>query len=317
MRNFIDMVRPLVENPNKTVVYHGDTRPDFAPHAGSFYSSERGESFVEDYLPLYDPETDRDIETFDEYYWHRRSNWGILETDGLIDQMIGDADLAGMEIYENGVRNYYITDVSVLTRVDDMVTEKDEPLDMSVSARMARATQQGFTIPAYHGTGAKFDSFDLDKGKPSIMGGFAPHFSLRKAEADGYKAGAGKGARTLSCLLRVSNPFTVDMNQTIMSDRDEYKALVGKDWDGDDNPSKWRVLDHMVNANLSHDRRTMWVNIYAALKKRGYDGILYKDMLADFADGQYDKMIVFDPRNIRLRSAAFDPANSQSTNIKA
>lgn len=190
-------------------------------------------------------------------------------------------------------------------------------LDMSDAARMSRAKEQGFTQLAYHGTASKFDSFDLDKGKPSIMGGFAPHFSLSMAEANGYRKEAGKGAKTLECLLRVNNPFTVEVgSNSHMSTREEYKKLVGGEWPHEGDPTKWNVLDNMVNARLNYDRRTMWVMIYDALRNSGYDGILYTNVMGDHIDGRYDKIVVFDPRNIRLQSAAFDPAKTQSTNIR-
>ena len=76
-----------------------------------------------------------------------------------------------------------------------------EDLPMDPASRMQRAKDMGFTVAAYHGTKAKFNEFDLEKGQPSVMGGYAPHFADDKSESRGY---AGRKGQVLHVLLRGS-----------------------------------------------------------------------------------------------------------------
>lgn len=58
--------------------------------------------------------------------------------------------------------------------------EEENSLPMDKDSRMQRAKQLGFTIRAYHGTGAKFNEFDLEKGRGSVLTGHAPIFQQKK-----------------------------------------------------------------------------------------------------------------------------------------
>ena len=50
------------------------------------------------------------------------------------------------------------------------------------ASRMARARELGFTVKAWHGTNSKFNEFDIERGKPHIVSGYAPHFADRRKE---------------------------------------------------------------------------------------------------------------------------------------
>lgn len=201
-------------------------------------------------------------------------------------------------------------------RLDD-IFESD--LDMSDGARMERAKALGFTVTAYHGTKAKFNEFDVEKGKPSVMGGYAPHFADRHAEADGYRKEAGRGAKVLHCLLRVRKPLIISFTPGVGKlTKAEYKRITGKDWTQTDFPPTGRkALDDMMWAFGWTDHRANWTNAYKVLKSKGYDGLFYPDVAGDHTDGQYGKYIVFDPKNVRLIDAAFDPAKSDSADLRA
>lgn len=207
-----------------------------------------------------------------------------------------------------------------IKQVGREITESAE-LDMSDQARMERAKQLGFTITAFHGTKAKFNEFDVEKGKPSIMGGYAPHFSDSYGEASGYAHEAGRGAKVLRCLLRVSNPLVISFDPAKgVLDPAEYKRITGFEWDGKDErfpPTGRKALDKIMDSHGWTDHRANWTNAYKLLVSKGYDGLFYPDVAADHTSGKYGKYIVIDPKNVRLASAAFDPAKSESADLRA
>lgn len=198
---------------------------------------------------------------------------------------------------------------------------EDAELDMSEDARMDRAEALGFTIPVFHGTNAKFDEFSLEKGKPSIMGGFAPHFSDKRKEADGYRKEAGRGAKVLHCLLRIKKPLVISFDpQKGKLSPAEYKRITGHAWDGGDDrfpPNGRKALDKLMDDFGWEDHRANWTNAYQVLRSKGYDGLFYPDVAADHSEGQYGKYVVFDPKNVRLVDAAFDPSKSGSADLRA
>lgn len=201
----------------------------------------------------------------------------------------------------------------------DIVCEEVASLDMSDKARMARAKELGFTIPAYHGTGAKFDQFDVEKGKPSVIGGYAPHFADAKGEADGYRKKAGRGAKVLHCLLRINKPLIVSLEGAGQITPAEYQRLTGEEWpkDSEWKPTGYKALNRIMDRFGWTDHRANWTNAYKILSSKGYDALYYPDILADYTSGRYGKYVVFDPRNIRLVDAAFDPARSSSADLRA
>lgn len=222
-----------------------------------------------------------------------------------------------------GIEDHQVTnifDVANLQSVTGDLTE-DVELDMSDAARMQRAKELGFTVTAFHGTKAKFNEFDVEKGKPSVMGGYAPHFADSYGEADGYRKEAGRGAKVLACLLRVKKPLIISFTPGVGKITPaEYKRITGKAWDGTDPkfpPSGRKALDDMMWAFGWTDHRANWTNAYKVLKSKGYDGLFYPDVAADHTSGQYGKYIVFDPKNVRLIDAAFDPAKSDSADLRA
>ena len=194
----------------------------------------------------------------------------------------------------------------------------EDGLPMDDASRMARAKELGFTIPAYHGTKAAFNEFDVEKGKPSIMGGHAPHFSATKAEAKGY-ASRAKGAQVLEVLLRVHKPLVISYN-TMLPEYSpaEFKAITGEEWtDAEFQPTGKRILQALQDNFGWADHKANWVNVYRVLSKHGFDALLYPDMLPDHSAKKYDKYVVFNPKNVRLTTAAFDPSQSESSNLRA
>jgi hypothetical protein len=216
-------------------------------------------------------------------------------------------------------------------------------LPMDTASRMQRAKELGFTVRAYHGTGNKFKEFDIEKGRPNVLSGHAPHFADSKAEAQGYadtandpeehKAGRTDGSgkvRVLDCLLRVKNPFVVDYDKKLS--RAEFEKIVGR------LPIKDRFVEkpqidtyrlttkgaiHEMTTMYGYerdqyaDRKAMWTIIYKRLRDAGYDALYFPETPADHSRLNYNKIVILDPKNVRSIKAKFDPAQSNSANLMA
>ena len=162
--------------------------------------------------------------------------------------------------------------------------------------------------------------------------GYAPHFADKKPEATGYakqRSETGRG-RTLEVLLRVKRPFVLDLNgprQFISPE--EYERLVGRPFEDkfETKPGTRRTLSDMeytfhAKPGMEFSRedasnRRRWTEIYRRLMDEGYDAILSPETPADHSDLPYGKYMVFEPKNIRLAKAAFDPTQSESSDLMA
>ena len=202
------------------------------------------------------------------------------------------------------------------------IIEETSELSLDEESRMARAQKLGFTCRAYHGTGNSFEAFDLDKGKPSAVSGYAPHFSSSKAEAAGYaKERKAKGQKTnvLDCLLRIKKPFEASFYKEISTT--DFKKITGRIPDRDESTTMdvLRMLGtiHGYERDKYEDRRMQWTLIYARLKSLGYDAITFPDTPADHSVHHYTKIVVLDAKNVRSIKARFDPAHADSSNLMA
>lgn len=144
-------------------------------------------------------------------------------------------------------------------------TAADLPMD--TVSRMQRAKAMGFTIPAFHGTNAVFNAFDVEKGNVTGHRGYAPYFADKKAEAAGYaksRRAKGEKAHVMHVLLRVRNPWIDTYDRPVGAA--EYKKLVGRDPSPDDLPCKagWALNDMMKPylRQFPDDRRKAWSAIY-------------------------------------------------------
>lgn len=156
------------------------------------------------------------------------------------------------------------------------------PLDKQ--SRMIRAKELGFTTIAYHGTNQKFNEFELGKGKPHILSGYAPHFSNSNNESKGY------GGKVLKCLLRINNPFKA--SYTINLSKSKFKSIVGRLPKDNDRMTTMDVLRELCNIHgyerdRYEDKRKMWTLIYARLIELGYDSIIFPDILYQIIQQNY------------------------------
>lgn len=237
--------------------------------------------------------------------------------DGLVYENIveGNGD-SWVPFWKHQIKSVY--NRGTWSKLRDNISEADTP-----DPRMQRAKEMGFTIPAFHGTGAKFNEFSLEKGKPSMMGGHAPHFADNKKEANGYakeRRQAGEKAKVIHVLLRVNNPLVIDMNgkQGVLAPK-EYQKIVGKPFAPGDyrpHPTGYDALRELGNAiGYTEDRKDHWNQVYSKLMELGYDALKYVNVAADYQNGIYTKYIVFDPKNIRSVDAEFNTSKSDSRNI--
>ncbi len=165
-------------------------------------------------------------------------------------------------------------------------------LPMDEASRMARAAEQGFTNKVYHGTGF---SGNMEEITPSARGFVGPgvYTTRNPSSASDYAIGNAEymamrgepyAPNVLPLLTSVKNPLRV-------RDREEY-------WD-------------VVNTLLPNRRPGMGLpksqaeqlddakEITSALKKAGYDGVLWGD----------EVVVPLESSQVRSRFAKFDPAN--------
>jgi hypothetical protein len=101
-------------------------------------------------------------------------------------------------------------------------------LDMSKAARMARAAEQGFDVPAYHGTGRVFGEFSAAERGSNFPGySVGTYAASNPEEAARYAIGDGANVRPVQ--LRMNNPYIVSdprLASAIVVDQDRWHALA-------------------------------------------------------------------------------------------
>ena len=212
---------------------------------------------------------------------------------------------------------------------------EDSELPMDKASRMKRAKELGYIIPAYHGTTAKFNEFDFERGRSSPIGGFAPYFTDRHEEAKGYAdtrgEERGEKGRVMHVLLRIRKPlyvqnlFAKTPDEYERIDPELYKTITGGALPDEDSRQRYlTVMDAFRHAGSlyyqktqTYDHRAIWAGIYQRLRKAGYDAIIHTETPADHSPGSYSKIVMLDMSGIRLTTAAFDPAKSNSSNLRA
>lgn len=213
-----------------------------------------------------------------------------------------------------------------LMRFIDIITESDLPMDKK--SRMDRAQAMGFTHSAFHGTAAKFNEFEMERGNANHSG-FAPFFADKRAEAKGY-ADASSG-KVMSVLLRIRKPLMVPSTWATMpenvtpTDEETYSLITGGELPRDTERERalhnQDAIEHAMDVHYeetgNYDRREIWTKIYQRLIGAGYDAIIWEDVRADHHNGKYSKIVMLDMSGIRLTSAAFDPSKATSRGLRA
>jgi len=211
-----------------------------------------------------------------------------------------------------------------------------EALAMDEASRMGRAAEQGFTNPMYHGTRADFTEFDpaiSDLGIHVTPRADTANTAVNTTMTKGSNGRFGPGARIM--------PLQVKMDQTLdtrdvglwtspshwvntygSADKNyagvPFRIRPGYEQSTND-PETIKAIYELalkdIQANNGGPSSTFASDVRDLLRKAGYDSLQY----SNFTEGAGEpSFMVLDPRNIRSKFAAFNPAMAGKTrNIMA
>ena len=176
-------------------------------------------------------------------------------------------------------------------------------LPMDEASRMARAREMGFNVDAYHGTRAPdFASFHPGSHFGSVEAANKRLSDLSELGDASLPWGMPRGDEAREAV------YPVKLRAQKVIDLDD----MGEWTDADIAPQLYRkglIGDDELNAAINGDLDTFdW------LKSQGYDAVRYRN---DFEGAGSPSYMVLDPKNIRSKFAAFDPAQSDSANLLA
>jgi hypothetical protein len=123
-------IKTILESISTITVYHGGDHPE--PHDNMYFSTdlrfatEYGKVFqykinlgkmfdsleeesVSDFLPMYDPYTESDVETISDYMDRSSDTWELIE------QHLSDIEAMGYDsvrVFEGGIENFLVFDKS-------------------------------------------------------------------------------------------------------------------------------------------------------------------------------------------------------------
>lgn len=199
--------------------------------------------------------------------------------------------------------------------------------------RASRAAEQGYTVRAYHGTIANFDAFD-----PRRTGDIGMHFGTAEqadtASKNAWSRQYEEGSNVIPVLLKIRHPLRVkDMFSTLrtryinrakqwclltpgfLPNQEDHAAIYDAAKAADKARRKaggeWGALrgnNAAEQLQLKDADRRFWQAIEASLKHQGYDGLIY----ANRVEGGGDSYVVFDPSQVRVVHATFDPTKTDS-----
>ena len=169
-------------------------------------------------------------------------------------------------------------------------------LPMDEASRLARAREMGFDVdrPMYHGTSYSFPEFQVSEAGMMGPGVYvtnlpseADYYAKKSAEFRNFAEGRPDvGANVVPVVVREGNLFDLDA-------RDMWKAF------GDPDSQEELV------------RRAREAGYIGARGSSPYSGSGQK------AEGIVEYISMFDPKDVRSRFAAFDPAMRESANLLA
>ena len=174
--------------------------------------------------------------------------------------------------------------VSMMSRAAD--------LPMDEASRMARATDQGFTVDAYHGSPRQFDAFDGAKAGSATDAGYLGrgiYASSDPAEASIYARDTGS---VYPLKLRMERPLVLD-------ERFDGRRSVDR--------------EVVVREALGLPPGATADDVTAALASAGHDGVVFNWKRF----GESSEYMVPNPEQARSRFAAFDPAKKNSRDLLA
>jgi Inorganic Pyrophosphatase/ADP-Ribosyltransferase in polyvalent proteins len=186
-------------------------------------------------------------------------------------------------------------------------------LPMDEASRMTRAQEQGFVVPAFHGTSSAFDQFGRIEGGNARGEGY--YFSTSPETASRYATGdvnrispsGNAEANVMPVLLRMDKPFDENAMLSKPDLRAFEKALIdsGEPWKKGEFVN-W--FDYAYPPNGANVLQTISYNPAdqnAILRKLRYDGRI--GFAIDRTGSGARDIMVFSPEQVRSRYASFDP----------
>jgi hypothetical protein len=239
-----------------------------------------------------------------------------------------------------GSSNFVMFDdalVDILERNGQPVAKAAEPaLDMSQDARMARAAEQGFTGPYYHGTTGDFPAFDPTKSTDLGMHFGTPE-QANTAGANILTRQYDDGANVVPVMLRsdktarVKDIFNVvgqtyqgkakalTLGSELQFNNADRAALYAAAKDADKASKKmggdWGRMsaDEKTIAAFDDASQRFYDVLGQAAKNQGVDALKYTNKV----EGKADSIAVLDPSQVRSVHAAFDPKKRHSADLLA
>jgi len=223
------------------------------------------------------------------------------------DAMIGDVTDAYMAVMAGGSPGAAMRKGSTLGAGGGRVGKSALPMDEA--SRMARAREMGLTKNVYHGTPRPIDKFE-ERGLGIHVG--------TKGQADSIIK-HGPTAKIVSGQEYAPNSSVMPLvtkNGKYLELEDPGSHL----WDANELLSqlawvKTKDFPDGITLNFKDKFNPTLDEIRMGLMEKGYDGISYKNIIE--GNGRDRSYIIFNPKNIRSKFAAFDPAKSDSPNLLA
>jgi hypothetical protein len=175
-----------------------------------------------------------------------------------------------------------------------------DELPMDEASRMARAESEGFDTGTtfYHGTKADIDEFNPNPSDAYDSGwlGRGTYITTNPGTASAYsglKAGTG-GERVM--------PLYARLNDMKILDVDPSAKIVGQ----------------RIEMEEGREAARRWAQDQTdELRAQGYDGVRVTYRAGDVGSSAGEELVVFDPKNLRSRSARFDPSKFESASLIA
>ena len=204
---------------------------------------------------------------------------------------------------------------------------RDAGLPMDEASRMARARQLGFDTeaPLYHGTASDVEAFSrgrfggATKAKSAQQGAWLTDDA---STASGYAEHAqGEGVQKLidrSYAAEARGDFNAA--EALMAQAEQLEAAGGRGGNVLPVVARGKIKDlDMEGAQYDPDDINL-TDLVQQARREGYDGVRFMNFSDEAGYGRYNPaghVVMFDPKNIRSRFAAFDPAKSNSADLLA
>jgi hypothetical protein len=206
----------------------------------------------------------------------------------------------------------------------DAVTDAARRLPMDEASRMARADKM-FPVDAYHGTTSPDIESFRQTLRPKEQLGFGTHVTVDPAFANEYAIGGSARTGTSPNImpLRVNPGKVLDATAIVEQGTPEFalaKKLAGPRLLTQKNENGVPVAYLQAAIDATNPKRAQQL-----IRDAGYDSVKYEARIVGGVapSGHYSKgpaaesYTILDPKNIRSRFAAFDPAKAGSADLLA